>query len=145
MNMGYRAYLCTDDEHIVMMPTQYYTGVLRREQAMAKFLNQHVQLIEAQVISENQSESLHGIKIWNLLTDERGFVKERSFKRYSSAEIAQIEKTELMNNSHLQLQSYIDDLFDTEPQKSAATSQAETITSRVWKVFRVVSEMQKAA
>lgn len=143
MNIAYRTYLYTQDsDRIRLVPNEYFRNVAKKVQPLSKYANQDVQLIEAQIVAgQDGAEVLRSIKVWYLSMDDQGFVESRTMDRYDSAEIKKIEQDAVLKNNDRLVQHYIDGLFSDEPVSAELTDQTETITSRIWTIFRAVSPM----
>lgn len=147
MNIAYRTYLYTQEsERIKLVPNGYFRSGSVKDQALAKYANQDIQLIEAQIIaSEDETEVLRSLKVWFISIDGRGHVERRTMSRYSSDEIEKIEQNALLENSDHLVQSYIDGLFSDEASTADGTESSETITSRIWTIFRAVNPAMRTA
>lgn len=146
MNIAYRTYLYTQEsERIKLVPNGYFRTSSIRDQALSKYANQDIQLIEAQIVaSDDETEVLRSIKVWFMTIDGQGHVERRTMSSFGSEEIKKIEQNALLeNNDHL-VQSYIDGLFTDEASNPNAAEQSETITSRIWTIFRAINPAMTA-
>lgn len=141
MHITYRTYLFTQESiTIKMVPNGYFRCLFTKEQAMPKYANQDIQVIEAQVIADKDGiEILRGIKIWYLKIDHQGYVKNRSMRLYDNREIKKIEQDFILKNNDSLLQSYIDGLLSDEANKMPFKEKSQTISSRIWTFFKAVN------
>jgi len=146
MNIAYRTYHSRPGNgRIAQIPSNYFMKVLKREHAMTRYQNQNIQLIEAQVVSEkDESEILRSIKIWDVTLDEQGFVEEQKVSHLSTVDIRNIEQEMKLKNSDQLVQSYINCLLG-DGNVSTTEEPTETITSRIWSVFRSLNPPQQAS
>jgi hypothetical protein len=145
MKIAYRTYHSRPgNERIAQLSTKYFLKVLKREQAMTRYKNQNIQLIEAQVVSEREeSEILRSIKIWNVTLDDQGFANRQEVSYLSTIDIRTIEQEMKLKNSDQLVQSYINVLLG---EGSISTPEpTETITNRIWTVFKTLNPKQQAA
>lgn len=147
MNIAYRTYLYTQEsERIKLVPNGYFRSGSIKDQALTKYANQDIQLIEAQIVAgEDEVEVLRSIKVWYMTIDDQGHIERRTMSSYNSQEIKTIEQNALLENSDHLVQNYINGLFSEDDSSANSTEPSETITSRIWTIFRAVNSAMRSA
>ena len=146
MNIAYRTYQSRlDNGRISPISTNCFMSILKKEQAINRYQNQTIQLLEAQVLSSKaKAETLRSIKIWDVTLDAQGFVENKKVNYLSTADIEALEQEIKLKDCDLLVQGYIDVLLgETVSESVPATS--ETITSRIWTIYNALYEHKQAA
>lgn len=145
MNIAYRTYQSRPDNgRITPISTNQFMDVLKRQQAIPRYQSQTIQLLEAQVVSEkDKSEVLRSIKVWDVTLDELGLVKNKTVNHLSTADIETIEQEMKLKDSDQLVQNYINVLLGNDEEIVEESDQ--TITNRIWTVFRSLNSSQQAA
>jgi hypothetical protein len=145
MNIAYRTYQSRPDNGRISPITTYqFMDVLKRQQAIPRYHNQTIQLLEAQVVSEkDKSEVLRSIKIWDVTLDELGLVKNKTVNHLSTADIESIEQEMKLKDCDELVQNYINVLLGEDETESAQAT--ETINNRIWTIFKALNASQQAA
>jgi hypothetical protein len=76
--------------------------------------------------------------------DDQGHIERRTMSSYNSQEIKTIEQNALLENSDHLVQNYIDGLFSEDDSSTNSTEPSETITSRIWTIFRAVNSAMRS-
>jgi hypothetical protein len=141
MNIAYRTYLYTpESERIKLVPNGYLSSITSRQRVLWKNANQDIQLIEAQIVADKDgAEVLRSIKLWYLTLDAEGYLAKRRVNQFDAAELKKVEQDFKLQNNDKLVQTYIDGLFSDEPAEAELIEQSETITSRIWTVFKALN------